>query len=175
MSIPLPDDQLVLDFVNTRTRDSDLLATREAAADWWAGCSGAPSPTSFSERDVTELRELRTQVGELFDEQAPSAVRRIDELLAELRLVPRLGDDSTITLQLDLADASPVDAVSHQVLASLLSLSEGAGLRSVRSCAAADCVIRFSSPNARRRWCSSGGCGNRERVRRHYRRRRETS
>lgn len=175
MPTPLPDDRLVLDFVNTRTRDADLLATREAAAGWWAGRSGAPSPAAFSERDVAELRELRTLVGELFDEQARSAVRRVDGLLAELRLVPRLDDDATITLQLDLADASPAAAVSHQVLASLLSLSEGAGLRSVRSCAAADCVIRFSSPNARRRWCSSGSCGNRERVRRHYQRRRETS
>lgn len=176
MQIPLPDDQLVLDFVNTRTRDADLLTTPERAADWWAGRTGAPTPlpTAWSERDVARLRDLRSVLGELFDDRAPTAVGRVDALLAELRLVPRLGDDATVSLQLDVADARPADAVAHRVLASLLSLSDGAGLSSVRSCAAPDCVVRFSSPNPRRQWCS-GGCGNRERVRRHYQRRRATT
>ena len=171
MLTPLPDHQLVLDFVNTRTRDEDLLSTRALTADWVAARTGAEAPPEFSGRDVAKLKELRALLGELFDFLTPTTVRRVDALLADLRLVPRLGDHATVALMLDVTDRSPVAAVSQLVVASLLSLAQGPGLATVRSCAAPDCLIRFSSTNPRRQWCNSGGCGNRERVRRHYRRR----
>ncbi|MEV5321363.1 CGNR zinc finger domain-containing protein [Streptomyces sp. NPDC052687] len=43
----------------------------------------------------------------------------------------------------------------------------------VRQCAADDCVLLFLPAHPRRRWCSPTRCGNRVRVARHYRRRKE--
>ena len=42
----------------------------------------------------------------------------------------------------------------------------------LRECAANDCVLLFYATHPKRRWCSADGCGNRERVRRHYQRHR---
>jgi predicted RNA-binding Zn ribbon-like protein len=41
-----------------------------------------------------------------------------------------------------------------------------------RECASEACVLLFYAKNPKRRWCSAEGCGNRERVRRHYHRHR---
>lgn len=169
MLTPLPDDQLVLDFVNTLTRDGDSLATGTEAAQWWAGRTGRQVP-GFSERDLEQLRQLRALLGGLFDDLTPAAVAGVNALLGEVRMAPSLGERGAVRIMLEFTDPSPLVEVSHRVVASLFALADGAGLSTVRSCAAPDCIVRFSSPNPRRLWCSSGGCGNRERVRRHYRR-----
>jgi predicted RNA-binding Zn ribbon-like protein len=169
MRSPLPDARLVLDFVNTLTRDEDLLATPAAAAQWWGRHTATDTPT-FTEDDVARLRDLRALLAARFDGQSGGIAEQVDAQLAELRLVARLAADGTVSTELDVADAGPADVAAHLVLASLVQLAARSGLSTVRRCAAPDCLIRFSSSNPRRLWCDSRGCGNRERVRRHYRR-----
>lgn len=167
----MPDDRLVLDFMNTLVRDGDSLQDAQTAGRWWSARSCEPERATFSEQDVARLRRVRALLGEMLDARSPAAIRGINELLAAQRLVPRLCEDESIVLDLDVTDKDAGEVVVGQVLASLQVLAEGVGLSSVRMCAASDCVVRFSTTNSRRRWCSSDGCGNRTRVRRHYQRR----
>lgn len=63
------------------------------------------------------------------------------------------------------------------VLWSAATLLAGGDAGRVQCCAAQGCGWFFldTSPNRRRLWCDSAGCGNRERVRRAYARRRGTA
>jgi predicted RNA-binding Zn ribbon-like protein len=72
-------------------------------------------------------------------------------------------------------DGSADDALDrplHPVVWSAADLLTSGQLVHVRSCADARCRWLFldSSPTGRRRWCSMKECGNRAKVRRHYRR-----
>lgn len=173
MRSPLPDARLVLDFVNTLTRDDDLLATPAAAAQWWGRRTATDAPT-FTDDDIENLVDLRALLAALFDGERGGVAEQVDAQLEQVRTVARLAADGTVTTELDLADADPAAAAAHQVLASLVQLAARSGLSTVRRCAAPDCLIRFSSSNPRRLWCDARGCGNRERVRRHYRRTSQT-
>lgn len=62
--------------------------------------------------------------------------------------------------------ASVETAVSWLVLEALQTLS-GDEARVLRRCAAADCRAVFADPSGRRRWCPSGRCGVKHRVRAH--------
>lgn len=108
-------------------------------------------------------------------------------------------EKSVATEDLQLIDASATDALQHRHLvrsdgsyewqwdgepvlerilwriaeaaAALLTSSD---LAKVRECEASDCYWLFldNSRNRSRRWCTMSACGNREKARRHYRRRR---
>ncbi|MBK7720757.1 MAG: ABATE domain-containing protein [Austwickia sp.] len=61
-----------------------------------------------------------------------------------------------------------------RVLFALLDLVRSPAMRDVRQCADTACgwVYLDTSPRRNRRWCVAGDCGNRNRVRAHYDRRR---
>jgi predicted RNA-binding Zn ribbon-like protein len=71
--------------------------------------------------------------------------------------------------------ASRLDAPLWPLVRQAAELLVGADLKRVRECAASDCRWLFldTSKNHSRRWCDMKSCGNRAKVRRFYRRKRE--
>lgn len=65
------------------------------------------------------------------------------------------------------------DLTRSAVACSAIDVVTGADADRLRVCASDACSMLFVATHARRRWCSSALCGNRERVARHARRQRE--
>lgn len=170
--LPLPDPSLVLTFVNTRTRDEDHLDTPDSATSWAMAIPGlARLDLALADADLHQLRKLREELGHLFDEMGAESIATVNDLLGGVQLDCRLDAAGGATYSISVNAGHAASAVARMVLGSLVQLAEGPGLASVRQCSASDCSIRFSSRNVRRIWCDTSTCGNRERARRHYRRR----
>jgi predicted RNA-binding Zn ribbon-like protein len=71
--------------------------------------------------------------------------------------------------------AERLDAVLWPVVKAAAELLASPDQARVHECEATDCTWLFLDRNrtGKRRWCSMASCGNREKARRHYRRRRE--
>jgi predicted RNA-binding Zn ribbon-like protein len=84
----------------------------------------------------------------------------------------RPGPD--LPLRWTVAPREPADIPRLLALSAEDLLSSGARLQTLGRCADAGCGWFFldTSRSHTRRWCSSADCGNRERARRHYARRR---
>jgi predicted RNA-binding Zn ribbon-like protein len=78
--------------------------------------------------------------------------------------------DPALPLRWSVPVRRPEDLARRLALASLDLLRDPDLVPAVRCCAGAGCGWLFidRSRSHTRRWCSSGDCGNRERVRRHY-------
>lgn len=175
---------LALAFVNTLMRDQDHLRTLAAAESWVDEVSPHPpegiNDVHLSQSDLDELRLLRVEIGALFDHfespPEPSAAHRSDPFRPVNRRLGRLNfihqlEHSGGSTRVRTTPLSTLERVVSDVLDSLVQFADEVGLDTVRTCAASDCTLRFSDPLGRRMWCSPTACGNRERVRRHYRRR----
>ncbi len=55
------------------------------------------------------------------------------------------------------------------VAGSAIDVVTGPAADRLRVCGSDRCILMFVATNAKRRWCSSAACGNRERVARHAR------
>jgi predicted RNA-binding Zn ribbon-like protein len=66
-----------------------------------------------------------------------------------------------------------LEKILWAIAASAADLVVSDDLRKLRECEASDCYWLFldNSRNRSRRWCAMNSCGNREKARRHYRRR----
>jgi len=97
----------------------------------------------------------------LLNSEHTAAVERLRLVTTERRFALRWPEDSH-------ALESPLWRVTRSAVDVLTS----AALERVRMCAGPDCGWLFydQSKNRSRKWCDSRDCGNRDRVRRHYRR-----
>jgi predicted RNA-binding Zn ribbon-like protein len=75
-----------------------------------------------------------------------------------------------LPLRWTVAPDTPLDLVHRLTLAAVELLQDGELLAALKLCEGPGCGWLFldRSRSHTRRWCSSGDCGNRERVRRHY-------
>jgi len=187
---------LCLDFVNTV--DWRL---REDAADWllsyadllaWAEGAGALEPAragrlarlaaadpAGAERVLQAALRLRETLfrltRDLIAGAAPAApdLAEINRAIAEA--APRdalAAEDGRLAWRWPDRDA--LETVLTPILWSAGDLLAGPDLARTRLCAAEGCGWLFldASRKGNRLWCSMEGCGNREKARRHYRRRR---
>jgi predicted RNA-binding Zn ribbon-like protein len=163
--LALVGGRLALDFVNTanwidgepaddRLEDGDALLR-------WGRRAGLQIPASASQRvQPAQVTAIRLAVRRMFNDdagdQASSAVQNlVDKLLTS---PARLDDASRFVL---LA-----------VLFSALELAATKRLDRIRRCPGKRCGWLFldESPAGRRRWCDMATCGNRDKVKHHYRR-----
>lgn len=74
-----------------------------------------------------------------------------------------------------LAQEGELDSMLWRVVRSAADLLTSEQLESVKLCMAEDCGWLFldTSKNQSRRWCSMNGCGNRAKVRKHYKRKKQ--
>lgn len=127
---------------------------------------------SAAERELGLLRDLRETTYRLVTERHAADARALSTMAADAvracRLTPADGrwdwTEPAVTL------ATP----RRRVVLALVDLLRSPAVADVRRCADGSCgwVYLDTSPRKNRLWCVAGDCGNRNRVRRHYQRRR---
>ncbi len=137
------------------------------------GTSGGPG--SAGDREVTQLREQREASYRMVIEGSEPDAYRLSRMAHEALGACLLTPGAT-----GWEWAEPVLSVAtprRRALIALVDLVRSPAVRDVRQCADESCgwVYLDTSPRRNRRWCVSQECGNRNRVRRHYQRRRAAS
>ena len=182
--------RICLDFANTldwRTSDApqELLPDYPALLTWSRnrGTLSAVAVTALRAQSdgpeavaiLAAARALRTEIWQIADalmQGAPVPLAPLNLRLAALPAQPRLIADGTRHLH-DLPGMRPEETL-WPVLWSLTALLASEDAQRLGCCQAEGCGWYFvdESPNRTRVWCSSEGCGNRERARRAYAKRR---
>ena len=175
-----------LDFVNTLRerwrRQVETLVTEDDLAEWLAAAELLPAAPSIPPGVLGRARELREAIdaglvsvldGHGVPESTRAGLARELPFAAAPDELIREADGS-----LALRAAAPPEPATHGlglIARDAARMFSGAELGRIRICASDTCSGRFfdRSPAAVRRWCSSTGCGNVEKARRHRRRRRE--
>ena len=180
---------VAVDLVNTVDWRLDPNQSSEQLTDFWAVIEWsrqagllATEELDQLERDVlahprisaaelAAVLDLRETTYAVLTDQAVSAGHRIAlayaEGLSRAELAWRGGhwawEDRALTLR------SPRDRIVRAVVD---LLTAPGGVDRLHQCEDAACgwIYLDTSPRRNRRWCSSADCGNRNRVRRHYRR-----
>lgn len=164
---------LTLDLVNTvawrldPARRDDRLPTGAALARWAATLTG-PHPADWWSAALPSVVRLREQLADVLAPGGTPSTALHATLTGAMRraeLTDLFPPRWTVTVEapLDLADLIAVHA---------LHFLQHTDPARIRQCADDACGWLFldHSRNNSRRWCDSADCGNRNRVRRHYRR-----
>lgn len=179
MEQPERGEDLAVALVNSRvsgTRGTAEFVPDARALTAWMRDHGLSSrPANGAQLD--RFRTLRDAARHLLtalerrESPEPGAVEVVNDLAAEA-VRPRLraagGELRVSFVPVGSSSGDPVGALARDVIAFVPS--EAA--RRLRTCAADDCDRMFVVTHGRQIWCSPG-CGNRMRVNRHLRRRRE--
>lgn len=180
-------NHLALDFVNTLAAgpEGPLELLGSDTELWrWARASELAErvrpvkrPASRLDPEVLRLRgALHALFSARIDGSAPprSALECLNDTLAFPRPQARLVFSAGRYRRSREPLASNEDLLRHLAEAAA-GLLESAPAERLRRCAGKGCVLLFLdvSKTGRRRWCSMAGCGNRAKVRAHYRRQRE--
>jgi predicted RNA-binding Zn ribbon-like protein len=170
-----PAVDLANTVVLTGTGPVDLLTSDDELA-VWVDAESARFPEARSALGrLAEIRALRDAVHEVLHARArahlpsPAAVAAVNEASAASPVVRDLGSDLAVRDR-ELG-RSGWDRFRGAVGRSAADLV-GAG--TLAECGAPSCGMLFVPASTRQAWCSSA-CGNRARVARHLRRRRERS
>lgn len=181
----LAGEPLALDLANTVTVAKgptvELLVDDERHAAFWAlqahrlpPGAAAPSPSQ-----TADLRGAVRSVLVSRLEDRPldrSAVSVVNAAAAAAPSSPQLalGTGSRgAERRTSWATADAVALTLGAVAGSAIDVVTGPSADRLRVCASDACSLLFVATHAKRQWCSSAVCGNRERVARHARRQRE--
>jgi predicted RNA-binding Zn ribbon-like protein len=177
-----------LDFTNTLRerwwRRVETLVTVRDLGEWLVAAGLVEAVPPVSGEQLLRARELREAINTGIEAVLAGAVVPDAALAVIAREVPHgnveveavRAEDGSV----ELREAAPADATEHALglIARDAAQTFGSGEAGrLRVCASQTCSARFfdRSPAAGRRWCSSRGCGNVEKARRHRRRQRETN
>lgn len=181
---PMGGENLAIDLADTVVTVAgppvDLLATQADADRFWT-LHQAWLPAQWAAPSLDRTRLMRDQVRELFDAlvegRGPRSVT-LDALNEAARLAcvtPEAHGERggfrpvEIWKAADAADL-PLAAVARSAIA---FITTPAALRTLRRCSSPSCSMLYFRGDARRKWCTPNICGNRDRVARHHRRRKE--
>lgn len=138
-----------------------------------------PTVAAAGLRQARRLREALGAVVTAVAARRPAPREDLDTLnaaiagaLARSRLTPRRGGFAWERV----GDRRSFDLLLWPIARSAAEILTSPDLDAVRQCAAPDCARLFLdvSRNQSRRWCDMAGCGNRQKARRHYARKRST-
>jgi predicted RNA-binding Zn ribbon-like protein len=184
-----PTEPLPVRLMNTvwANRDGvqDSLTTVAKLQQWARQCGMRPS-TGLSRADLDRARSLRDVLrrlaADLLDDRRHGAVS--DRLTVSEALGTLNGLLSTCVPEVRVDDRHGFRRDWHwratgferELLVVALEASDllAQGPAGLGACHGPGCVLYFERVPARREWCSTG-CGNRARVSRHYRRRKDAS
>lgn len=174
-------EPLAVDLVNTRKRRADpprdMLHEAGGNRAFWTVQSGRlPAPAALPALDETDrLRDAITALtdavmhGSAFDASALDHVNRIARLVARHTRLVEAGDAAADAAPhliaesaWDTSDAAAANLAA--VAASAIDLLASPDAERLRRCASHSCSMLFVATNAKRKWCTAEGCGNRERV-----------
>jgi predicted RNA-binding Zn ribbon-like protein len=130
----------------------------------------------LNQRDLAQAHALRARLGAVFGMPAAAVAATLNDLLADARVLPRLGADATGGWRLELAAEPGTSALERLTIEATLGLAQALeryGPARLRRCAASPCEEAFidTSRNRSRRYCSQR-CANRHNVAAFRRRRR---
>lgn len=154
-------------------RVAGVLTSAEAAT--IAALAALDDACSGTERELGLLRELRETTYRLMTAGAQADARALSTMATDAVRASRL---SLAGGRWDWAEPAPTLATPRRRVAlALVDLLRSPAVANVRRCADGSCgwVYLDTSPRKNRLWCVAGDCGNRNRVRRHYERRRAGS
>ena len=172
-SFTLLGESLAVDLVNTLKPVRDQLDAAGAVEEFWRfqGERSSRALAPLPREDTVRLRALATAL--LRTARAGAAPDT--ELLAQANtLFERAPDHRRVAWRdgrleatvVSSADGTP-DGTRAQVLASVFDAIAQDDAGRLRECASETCTQLFLATNAKRRWCTAAGCGNRARVARH--------
>ncbi len=170
--------RLVQRFVNSNDLEGgpELLPDAVALGAWLRDAGLLDAQTSLTEEDQRRAIELREAIRDLVAAHAglphdPAAIDVVNEAAGRARLRPVLDDPLTGHLE---PEAAGVDgALGHIVSAIHAAIADGTWPR-LKACERDVCRWAFydRSKNRSSHWCATNVCGQREKNRRAYRRRR---
>jgi predicted RNA-binding Zn ribbon-like protein len=99
----------------------------------------------------------------------PEAIETLNAYAAGAPSSPQLAVTADRAERHTTWGATGADLVLAAVARSVIDVVTGPDSERLRQCDSDACSMMFVATNARRRWCSSAVCGNRERVARHAR------
>jgi predicted RNA-binding Zn ribbon-like protein len=144
---------LIQSFANTRTAvsDTDLLGTREQAAEWLRRMALLPEGTGLTGSEHAALLRLRDSLGEVLaahtdGREDAAAAARLTRALADGRLVLTVDEASTV----GLASAARA-SYSGVVAAVAVAVADSAASRTwlgLKSCSAPGCGQAFFDGSA---------------------------
>ena len=187
---------VVLDLVNTVTgrdsRPTDWLANYDGVLAW-AAVTGVFDVNSLqvldwmsksdgraARRALSRLREIREAVYEVVvaairaEAAPPQALARLERHWKSAVDAARITfSDGHAALTLDVG-SSELDYPTHLLALGAFDLLHTLPRERTRECASPRCTWIFidSSRGGQRRWCDMATCGNRDKSRRHYARKR---
>jgi len=187
---------VVLDLVNTvtgrRSRPTDWLEDYDRLLEWGALTDAFDADAlraldrlktadrRAAARALQEILELREAVYEV----VAAAIRAEPAPREAVASLERQWKDAVTAARLTVAeghaeatldvDASALDYPRHVLALAAFELSRTLPLERTRECAGPRCTWLFidSSRGGQRRWCDMATCGNQDKSRRHYQRRR---
>lgn len=184
MTFTLLGEPLAIDLINTlktaHTPAVDQLAAPGALAEFWRFQSERdPSITALDAEDTRNLRTLIDALVRALDAgTAPesSVLTAANTILHAAPVQSYLSvRDGHLHVEYTTTARTAAEATRATLIQSALDLSEAAAAGRLRHCPAEDCSQIFIATNAKRRWCTAAGCGNRARVSRYAARARVTT
>ncbi len=154
----------------------DLIADPERGRTWWA--LQAPRLPAGPLPDPAATGRLRAAIREVLDARIerrpaePTALADLNAIAASVPTSPRVGGSGEelrtgIRWHVEHGGNPALAAIAGETIGLLGSPDR---LDQLRRCASPQCSMVFLADNSRRKWCSSGVCGNRARVARHQER-----
>ena len=182
---PLLEGPVAVNLANTLVSDRpgrDLLSAPDQLRDWlraqtaWLDTSRAPGVR------LDEFRELRDVLRAWFSSivtgssSPPGCCETLNAYAAAAPTVLELrhdGDEAGFALERRALSKDEDACVLAAIAESGIELLGGPDRDRLGACAGPGCRLFFLAAHPARRWCDSRVCGNRVRVARHARRRRE--
>jgi predicted RNA-binding Zn ribbon-like protein len=157
-------------FINSRLieEDYDELVDEVAARRWFE--SQGYGPLALGRRELAEYRRVRERLRDHLRGQRADETELQALLARRLKATPGVAcAGGQVKAGLYLVDVAPSWRPMQLILASLWRGAASGELSRLKVCADDRCQISFydRSRNRSREWCTSGECGNRNRVARH--------
>ena len=158
----------VVDLLNTTSGETDALLTL-ADLDQFITEQRYSGSRTHSDAELRSVRQLRTQLREIWMAAEDGAVEQVNFILRNARALPQLVKHDgygyhihATTQQAPLSERMAVEAAM-----ALVDVIRSGECDRLRTCAASDCdaVLLDSSKNRSKRYCDTGNCANREHVR----------
>ncbi len=180
---PLVGEPLAIDLANTIARHAgrevDLLSDERQLRDWLDEQRARLPRVDATKQLLAAVRGVRRPVRECLQavrngrEPPGDAIAELNDAAAVAPAALAIELDPTrppqrVTRRAGEAAEQIAAALAEAAIEFLTECDPGR----LRECGSNDCVLLFYGADRRRRWCSNDTCGNRERVRRHYRRHR---
>jgi predicted RNA-binding Zn ribbon-like protein len=166
----------VVELINSAAQASDGLLTR-ADLDEFLHEQGFTGSRTHNDAELRSVRQLRTQLRELWLASEQESVDQVNNILRNARALPQLvkHDGWEYHIHATTPEAPLSERMAVEAAMALVDVLRSGELSRLRVCAAENCeaVLLDLSRNRSKRYCDTGNCANREHVRAYRQRKSE--